>query len=345
MTDGYRDGVRILVAGGTTVDESVQDFARRFGKHLMSFTRPEVVLLTGGAHGADAATVRGAREELNRTSPDQIEHRIVTFPDPKSEEGILPAFVGTRVVQTKGRTKQRRRFAMAAAAHAVVAIGGSKGTPEIVALARALEIPVLPLPFTGGAAGRMWTTEEEREDIDESCRRFGIDESTRVRWLHENACQDPGSLAKEAAELTWRGATSDCFVALRYGVDDDKVWQRIEAAVNAAGLRAVRSDEHAVPGEVWRQMQERIRNARVVVGYLTDERPRADGRGPVINPNVMYEVGFAHALGRPVVIVHGLDTELPVDLSGHLKITYVDTDGFSAELTRQLESVRASSPP
>jgi predicted Rossmann-fold nucleotide-binding protein len=331
--EGYRDGLRVLVAGGKELERGVGDFARRFGKRLMSLTGPDVVLITGGREGGDAEAVKGAREELNGSDLE----RIVTFVNPTSAEPVSDVFQGTHLVRTTGRSRQRRRFAMVAAAHAVVAIGGKSGTPQIVELARALGIPVLPFPFTGGHAAELWTKPRDRE---EWCSTFFIEEDTRTRWLGDDAHANPAALAEEAAELTWRSAASECFVAMRYLDGEDPVWKRIQNAVHAAGLRAVRSDKYAVPGEVAEQMVNQIRRAPVVLAYLTDERAGNGEPRNGINPNVMYEVGFAHALERPVVLVADRETVRPIDIYGHQTITYADSDEFSQEISRQLKNAR-----
>lgn len=65
--------------------------------------------------------------------------------------------------------------------------------------------------------------------------------------------------------------------------------------------------------QVWRG----VRAAKVLVAELTTR-----------NPNVFYELGIAHALGNPVVLVSSRLEDVPFDLT-HIRVIYYDvTDPF-----------------
>jgi hypothetical protein len=72
-------------------------------------------------------------------------------------------------------------------------------------------------------------------------------------------------------------------------------------AIKTAGLRAVRSDHGLESGPATQEMPAELRNA-AVCALLTDLRyvrsPTIWKPYPSVNPNVMYEIGYAHALGR-----------------------------------------------
>jgi len=60
-----------------------------------------------------------------------------------------------------------------------------------------------------------------------------------------------------------------------------------------------------------------IRRAKVLVAELTTR-----------NPNVFYELGLAHALRKPVVLVSSNQDDVPFDLQ-HIRVIYYDvTDPF-----------------
>jgi nucleoside 2-deoxyribosyltransferase len=73
--------------------------------------------------------------------------------------------------------------------------------------------------------------------------------------------------------------------------------------VEEAGLVCVRGDEiytrQAVIQDIWHS----IRKARLVVAELS-------GR----NPNVMYEIGLAHAIGKPIILLNRDEEDGPFDL-------------------------------
>lgn len=73
---------------------------------------------------------------------------------------------------------------------------------------------------------------------------------------------------------------------------DDVRQHVVEPAVSQAGLSIYRSDLDLRPGPISCQMVRKLAEASVVIADLT-------GR----NPNVYYELGIAHALSLPVIVL------------------------------------------
>jgi hypothetical protein len=73
-------------------------------------------------------------------------------------------------------------------------------------------------------------------------------------------------------------------------------------------------------GKIVDQIWVGIHNAKVLVAELT-------GR----NPNVFYELGLAHALEKPVVLVSSNEGDVPFDVQ-HIRVIYYDVyDPFWGE--------------
>ena len=86
-----------------------------------------------------------------------------------------------------------------------------------------------------------------------------------------------------------------------------------ESAITKAGLRPVRADDDIfATGKIIDQVWSGITAAKVLVAELT-------GR----NPNVFYELGLAHALNKPVVLVSSNQSDVPFDLQ-HIRVIYYD---------------------
>lgn len=68
------------------------------------------------------------------------------------------------------------------------------------------------------------------------------------------------------------------------------------------------------------QLLRGIKAAKVLVAELTTR-----------NPNVFYELGIAHALQKPVVLVSATDKDVPFDLQHVRAIYYEVTDPFWGE--------------
>ena len=112
--------------------------------------------------------------------------------------------------------------------------------------------------------------------------------------------------------------TNYCFVVMPFhplfGKQYDKV---IKPAVETAGLECIRGDEIYARQSIVQDIWQSIRRCRVVVAELS-------GR----NPNVMYEIGLAHAIGKPIVLLTRNEEDVPFDLRSLRFIFYDTSDPF-----------------
>lgn len=115
------------------------------------------------------------------------------------------------------------------------------------------------------------------------------------------------------------GAGDSCFVVMPFGAPIGSYYQNIyEPAIQKAGLRAVRADADIFgTGKIMDQIWSGINAAKVLIAELTSR-----------NPNVFYELGLAHALQKPVVLISSNEADVPFDLK-HIRVIYYDvTDPF-----------------
>ena len=105
---------------------------------------------------------------------------------------------------------------------------------------------------------------------------------------------------------------SECFVISPFGEPFDEYYREIyQPAIARAGLQALRADEIFTPGVFMRDVVEKISSSSVVLAELT-------GR----NANVFYELGLAHAFGKPVVLLAQQPDDVPADLRAIRWIRY-----------------------
>jgi hypothetical protein len=110
-------------------------------------------------------------------------------------------------------------------------------------------------------------------------------------------------------------ATDTCFVMMPFAEPLGGYYASMyQPAIEKAKLRAVRADAEIFgTGKIIDQIWTGIHGARVLVAELT-------GR----NPNVLYELGLAHALRKPVVLVSSNKEDVPFDVQ-HVRVIYYDT--------------------
>jgi hypothetical protein len=88
------------------------------------------------------------------------------------------------------------------------------------------------------------------------------------------------------------------------------------------------------PGVILQDITRSIVESDVIVADITPT-----------NPNVFYELGYAHALQKPTILLANRQLEkLPFDIGGYRVIFYDDTIGGKREientLEKHLESIR-----
>ena len=110
------------------------------------------------------------------------------------------------------------------------------------------------------------------------------------------------------------------------------LYDTIKACCKFNGYNCMRTDEERIESNVnlRKYIVTKIIQAQVVVAVL-------DGR----NPNVLYEVGIAHAIGKLVILVVKRDksNDLPENLKGNRLLIYKNEDDLFEQLSSTLNSV------
>jgi hypothetical protein len=105
-------------------------------------------------------------------------------------------------------------------------------------------------------------------------------------------------------------AGTTCFVMQPFAGPLGSYYEAIfRPAIDKAGLNAMRAnDDMFATGKIMDQVWRGIRHASVLVAELTSK-----------NPNVFYELGLAHALEKPVILVSSNQEDVPFDLR-HIRV-------------------------
>lgn len=97
------------------------------------------------------------------------------------------------------------------------------------------------------------------------------------------------------------------------------------AVERVTGFRCMRADDIYGPTAIMADVWKAIVDSKIVIADLTDR-----------NPNVFYELGLAHAMGKPVVMISQSLDDVPFDLR-HLRVLlYTNTDSGRKGLEGQL---------
>ncbi len=122
-----------------------------------------------------------------------------------------------------------------------------------------------------------------------------------------------------------------------FAMEFKAVYQAIQLSSTACNLRCLRADDIWEDTTIVQDIFNLVFRAQVVIVDFTGK-----------NPNVMYETGIAHALGKHVVpIAQSLD-DVPFDMRHHRVLKYLaNAEGLTkltSDLSAKLRQVSVGTP-
>jgi hypothetical protein len=149
-------------------------------------------------------------------------------------------------------------------------------------------------------------------------------------------------LSRARLEYAWQEARSvlqatlaplirRVFVVMRFGEPSlDEVYRNVIRVVpREFGYDVLRIDEVEDSEDITAQVLEALARSEIVLCELSNERP-----------NCYYEAGFAHALGRELILVIRHGEKKHFDLASHRFIEWSNLDELAAGLRRRFEAIR-----
>jgi hypothetical protein len=192
-------------------------------------------------------------------------------------------------------------------ADVVILIGGMDGTHYAASWARLANKPLVPVAALGLAAAEIFDDElisfEKKYASRVTPDEFGI----LNRLLPNTTDATLQGYAKDVVSLAERLITpTDVFVIMSFAEKGDlrDAYNTFRRVCEANGFKAFKVDQHfdsrqrLVPS-----IMSAIRRSAFVIADVSDARP-----------NVYYELGYAHALGKDIITTAREGTSLPFDI-------------------------------
>lgn len=124
-----------------------------------------------------------------------------------------------------------------------------------------------------------------------------------------------GNKTVEFADFTADPSLGTVFVVMQFSEPYKQLYEEVICpAAKDFKLRAYHVGEVFGPGMILHDIAQGIVDATIVVAEITPA-----------NQNVFYELGYAHALGKPTILLAERGKQLPFDISGYRVLFYDNT--------------------
>jgi len=324
----------ILVAGSKNLQELPElkrSFAEKLGAAIVK--EPDWQLITGGAKGIsendfsggiDFHAALGAQKALNNT---EIENKKIITLHPRDNRSDL-FHIGS-VSLGRAKSTPARRFEMVSRADAVIVIAGKEGSGQIIEYSIASNKVVIPLACYGGASEEAWQEKKLRKELL-NCLKLE-EGSPELKKIEKG--DTPEELVKVCINILRKLLKPSCFVIMPFKAEhSDILWCTLEPVIEEAGFLPQRADWSLDLKQIIDDVIILLKEAGVVIADITGA-----------NPNVMYELGYSHAIGKPTIIVcrigerENIEDRLPFDIKG-MRITPF-TPGRTNEFVQKLKTL------
>lgn len=119
-----------------------------------------------------------------------------------------------------------------------------------------------------------------------------------------------------------------CFVLMPFDEKFTSIYESIiKKVVESFDLKCKRADEIFGTQPIINDISEHIQKARILIADLTRR-----------NPNVFYELGLAHAIGKQVILISQDLKDVPFDLKHYRCIVYEDSVAGAEKLEEGLKN-------
>lgn len=137
--------------------------------------------------------------------------------------------------------------------------------------------------------------------------------------------QGPAGIAVRNIKITARRPKA--FVVMQFSPEFDALYEDvIRPTCSKFGFDVIRADDIYKSGLIIEDITRSIEEASIVIADITKD-----------NPNVFYEVGYAHAIRKPTILLSERQrSALPFDVSGFRTLFYDNTIGGKTDVEQRL---------
>jgi hypothetical protein len=320
--------LKILIAGG--FDESNKDllpklhaFAQSLGKEVISQGH---LLLNSCRTSFDCAVAESANTEvvaLGQNPTDRIVSYVLAGQTPAHTFGNVRT---SQLVDWELGNPRLRVPEPIEIADAVVIVGGWVGTHRAANWARISGKALLPIPRFGGAAEKIYA--EELSSFDE---RY----SNRIlKSQFENLAQltsEPKDFARTVVSLAEKLQASNSVLVVMSFSGEPSLSDAYESFKEVSAeykYDCVRIDDECDIPRIMPELLQKLSQCAFCIVDLTEEKA-----------NVYYELGYAEASKRPVIVTAKKGTSLPFDVKDIPVVFWENQKGLKEQLRKKIKAI------
>lgn len=116
-----------------------------------------------------------------------------------------------------------------------------------------------------------------------------------------------------------------CFVIMPFAKSYNKIYNKIKTVLEDNGRVCVRADEIYQTKEILNIIFEHMHRAELIIADLTDK-----------NPNVFYELGYAHSMDKNTILLTQNIDDVPFDLRNRQLIEYTNSESGLKKLSEAI---------
>jgi hypothetical protein len=319
--------MKIFVTGGLSQDRP-DDQIYALGKAIVSSGH---ILLQGYYNPFDRviaeAAFESAKDNPHFTDPRFAVQSFIT----KDAEVPKQAQWLVRKLQIRDWNPAEERWSMPEpiqACDVAIIMGGGDKTLRAAHLCRLAKKPIVPITVLKGAAIEVFETELSR-----------FSEVYEGRVSRDQYClldtQNPVDVTlfmNEAIQIASRLAMGNsAFIVMAFREESEDTFSAIKDVCDELGFKWSRTDQDPTTNRIYQRIVNGIQRATLVV---------VDVSIPTLN--VYYELGYAEALGKPIIVIAKEGTELPFDTRDIPTIMFRNQTRLKAALTERLNGLFGS---
>lgn len=157
-----------------------------------------------------------------------------------------------------------------------------------------------------------------------------------VQLLKITPSNMPNGLLQKNPNLSQSYRPNTAFIMMPINSNNpelDDIYDVYKDCFSKFGITAIRADDIEHEDVITKRIIEEIKTSEFLVGDLTNERP-----------SVYYEIGYAHSLGRRVIMYRKKDTSIHFDLAAYNCPEYKNMKELKKLLLKRLEDTTNRKP-